>query len=86
MPKNGEITVSWSDLLAPSEKDKIANAQALTSVATTSQSAFGASVIVPNEIREALGFEPLPDNPLPPTIEQDDENQDENQTTKDSYK
>ena len=37
-PKSGEVTISWSDLLAPSERDKIANAKELAAVATTSQS------------------------------------------------
>lgn len=83
-PSNAEITVSWSDLLAPSEKEKIANAQALASVATTSQSAFGLSAVTANEIREALGFEPLPESELPPLSEDDNEDQDQHQTAKDT--
>ncbi|WP_240019671.1 hypothetical protein [Mannheimia haemolytica] len=78
--------MSWSDLLAPSEKEKIANAQALASVATTSQSAFGFAAVTANEIRESLGFEPLPDNLIPPTIDDENEDQDENQATADSDK
>ncbi|HDV6776499.1 hypothetical protein NCMFCNCE_00063 [Mannheimia haemolytica] len=86
MPKNSDVTVSWSDLLAPSEKEKIANAQALASVATTSPSAFGFAAVTANEIRESLGFEPLPDNLIPPTIDDENEDQDENQATADSDK
>lgn len=67
-PKSGEVTISWSDLLAPSERDKIANAKELAAVATTSQSAYGMSVIKPNEIREVLGYEPLKDDEIPPSV------------------
>ncbi|ELY4597425.1 DUF1073 domain-containing protein, partial [Cronobacter sakazakii] len=38
-PKSGEVTLAWSDLLAPSEKDKIANMQALAAVAKDTQQA-----------------------------------------------
>lgn len=70
-PKSGEVTISWSDLLAPSERDKIANAKELAAVATTSQSAYGMSVIKPNEIREVLGYEPLKDDEMPPTVKEE---------------
>lgn len=71
-PATDEITVSWSDLLAPGEKEKIANAQALANVATTTQSAFGSPAISANEVRESLGFEPLPENTLPPELDNED--------------
>ncbi|MCM7422358.1 DUF1073 domain-containing protein [Enterobacter hormaechei] len=60
-PKSGEITVSWPDLLAPSEKDKIANMASMADVAYKTQQAFGQSAIEPNEVREVGELEPLPD-------------------------
>lgn len=60
-PKSGEITVTWPDLLAPSEKDKIANMASMADVAYKTQQAFGTSSIEPNEVREVGELEPLPD-------------------------
>lgn len=60
-PKSGEITVSWPDLLAPSEKDKIANMASMADVAYKTHQAFGASAIEPNEVREVGELEPLTD-------------------------
>lgn len=64
-PKSGEVTLAWSDLLAPSEKDKIANMQALADVAQKSQAAYGTPAIEPNEIRSAGELEPLPEPQFP---------------------
>jgi hypothetical protein len=60
-PASGEVTITWSDLLAPSEKEKIANGKELAEIAKTTQGAFGTSSVEPNEIREVIGLEPLPD-------------------------
>lgn len=60
-PRTGEVTIEWSDLLAPSQKEKIANAKELATVAESTQKAFGTSAIEPNEVREEAGLEPLPD-------------------------
>jgi len=60
-PKSGEMTLEWSDLLAPSEKEKIANMQALATVAKDSQTAFGTPAVTTNEIREAGEMEPIPE-------------------------
>lgn len=60
-PKTGEVTIEWSDLLAPSQKEKIANAKELAAVAESTQKAFGTSAIEPNEVREEAGLESLPD-------------------------
>ncbi|HII3852956.1 TPA: anti-CBASS protein Acb1 family protein, partial [Pasteurella multocida] len=69
-PKNEEITVTWSDLLAPSEKEKILNAKELSSVAESSVRAFGISAINPNEIRAIMELEPLEEDDLePPEID-----------------
>lgn len=57
---NGEITVTWSDLLAPSEKDKIANTKDMAQVAKDTQQAFGAPAFTEDEIRELAGYDPLP--------------------------
>lgn len=57
-PSTGEVTLAWSDLLAPSEKEKIANMQALADVAQKTQLAFGSSAIDENEIRAAGELEP----------------------------
>lgn len=64
-PSSGEITLAWSDLLAPSEKEKIANMQALATVAKDTQQAFGTPAVEPNEVRAAGELEPLPDIETP---------------------
>lgn len=65
-PSSGEVTLAWSDLLAPSEKEKIINMQALADVAQKTQLAYGTPAIEPNEIRAVGELEPLPENELPP--------------------
>lgn len=66
--KNEEITVGWSDLLAPSQAEKIANMDKLADVAVKSTNAFGRSAIQENEIRAAGELQPLPelDDEVPP--------------------
>ncbi|UMB78861.1 DUF1073 domain-containing protein [Dickeya fangzhongdai] len=59
-PGKGEITVEWSDLLAPSEADKIDNMGKMADVAVKSTNAFGRSALTENEIREAGGLQPDP--------------------------
>ncbi|EAN3488449.1 DUF1073 domain-containing protein [Salmonella enterica] len=63
-----EITVGWSDLLAPSQAEKIANMDKLADVAVKSQNAFGRSALTENEIRAAGELQPLPefDDEVPP--------------------
>lgn len=63
-----EITVGWSDLLAPSQAEKIANMDKLADVAVKSTNAFGRSAIEENEIRAAGELQPLPelDDEVPP--------------------
>ncbi|WP_275553647.1 phage portal protein [Mixta sp. Marseille-Q2659] len=58
-PSSGEVTLAWSDLLAPSEKEKIANMQALADVAQKTQQAYGTPAIEPNEIRAVGELEPF---------------------------
>jgi hypothetical protein len=50
---DGEITVQWSDLLAPSESDKIENMNKTAEVAEKTTRAFGRSAITENEVRAA---------------------------------
>lgn len=67
-PSSGEVTLAWSDLLAPSEKERIANMQALADVAQKTQQAYGTPAIEQNEIRAAGELEPLPENEMPPEV------------------
>lgn len=50
-PKGDEITVGWSDLLAPSRAEKIANMSAMADVGVKTANAFGRSAITENEVR-----------------------------------
>ena len=89
-PSSGEVTLAWSDLLAPSEKEKIANMQALATVAKDTQQAYGTPAVDENEIRAAGELEPrkeaetpdpeqkvTTDDPLNPA----DENRDADRTS-----
>lgn len=64
-PVSGEVTLAWSDLLAPSEKEKIANMQAMAEVAQKTQQAYGTAAIEPNEVRAVGELEPLKEPELP---------------------
>lgn len=59
IPKDDEITISWSDLLAPSHSEKLENASKLADIATKTMTAYGEAVIKPNEIRAAAEMETL---------------------------
>lgn len=65
---NDEITVSWSDLLAPSTEEKINNMEKMASVADKTRSAYGRPVVKENEIRMVGELETLKeyDNELEP--------------------
>lgn len=69
-PVNGEITIVWSDLLAPSELEKIELMKALAEVADISVDAYGVPVIKPNEIRAAGQ---LPTDPQLEDLENDEQ-------------
>ncbi|QII40568.1 DUF1073 domain-containing protein [Rouxiella badensis] len=60
-PKTGEVSVTWSDLLAPGDTEKLANMSTLADVAQKTQLALGRSAVNENEIRMAGGLEPLPE-------------------------
>ncbi|MBF4179329.1 DUF1073 domain-containing protein [Lelliottia nimipressuralis] len=65
-PPSGEVTLAWSDLLAPSEKEKIANMQAMADVAQKTQQAYGTPAVEANEIRAVGELEPIKE-PKQPT-------------------
>lgn len=58
---NDEITVSWSDLLAPSQADRIDNMAKMADVAQKTQQAFGRSAVKENEIRAVGELQTLPE-------------------------
>lgn len=60
-PATGEISVGWSDLLAPSQSEKIANMSAMADVADKTTNAFGRSAISPNEVRAQGELQPDPE-------------------------
>lgn len=64
-PKSGEVTLVWSDLLAPSEKEKIANMQAMATVAKDTQQAFGTPAVDENEVRTVGELEPRKSPAIP---------------------
>ncbi len=59
--QGGEITVGWSDLLAPSQAEKIANMDKMADVAVKTTNAFGRSAISGNEVRAQGELQPDPD-------------------------
>ncbi|SMB87977.1 hypothetical protein SAMN05660772_02791 [Pasteurella testudinis DSM 23072] len=80
-PQSSEITVMWSDLLAPSEKEKIANAKELATVAESTLRAYGVAAVEPNEIRAAMELEPLSEQDLvPPEIGEKEAEDDEEES------
>ncbi len=61
-PATGEeITVGWSDLLAPSQAEKIANMDKMADVAVKTTNAFGRSAISGNEVRAQGELQPDPE-------------------------
>lgn len=93
-PASGEVTLAWSDLLAPSEKEKLANMAVMADVAAKTQQAFGTPAVDENEVRAVGELEPRkePETPDPnakppgkdPLTDDDDSadpNRDANRTT-----
>lgn len=58
---NGTLTLKWSDLLAPSQAERIDIMIKMSDVNVKAQQSMGIAVFTPNEIREAGGYEPDPD-------------------------
>jgi len=58
-PTNGEITVDWSDLLAPGDSEKLDNMGKMADVAYKTQQAYGSSAVEINEVRAAGELEPI---------------------------
>ncbi|MFQ1373376.1 DUF1073 domain-containing protein [Klebsiella pneumoniae] len=66
-PTNGEVTISWSDLLAPGEKEKIENASKLADIVQKTSGFYGGEPpFTANELREIVGLDPLPEPKQPP--------------------
>ncbi|UTJ46595.1 DUF1073 domain-containing protein [Atlantibacter subterranea] len=69
-PSNGEVTIQWSDLLAPGEKQKIENMSKLADVVQKTTGMYGGDAPVTiNELRQVIGLEPLPVPKDPPSPE-----------------
>lgn len=64
-PSSGEVTLAWSDLLAPSEKEKLANMATMADVAYKTQQAFGTPVVDENEVRAVGELEPRKEVEIP---------------------
>lgn len=64
-PTSGEVTLAWSDLLAPSEKEKLANMATMADVALKTQQAFGTPAVDANEVRAVGELEPIKEVPPP---------------------
>ncbi|MBC3250460.1 DUF1073 domain-containing protein [Serratia fonticola] len=58
-PKTDEITVDWSDLLAPGDSEKLDNMGKLSDIAQKTQQAYGTPAVEINEIRAAGELEPI---------------------------
>lgn len=58
-PKTDEITVDWSDLLAPGDSEKLDNMGKLADIAQKTQQAYGTPAVEINEIRAAGELEPI---------------------------
>ncbi|MGB8664397.1 MAG: anti-CBASS Acb1 family protein [Serratia inhibens] len=67
-PAKGEITVDWSDLLAPGDSEKLENMSKMADVAYKTQQAFGTSAVEPNEVRAAGELEPIKEPGQPDPI------------------
>lgn len=89
-PKTNEITVDWSDLLAPGDSEKLDNMAKLADIAQKTQQAYGTPAVEINEIRAAGELEPIkdpkePDPNAKPTgkdpLNGDDDNSDPNRDT-----
>lgn len=89
-PKTSEITVDWSDLLAPGDSEKLDNMGKLADIAYKTQQAYGTPAVEVNEIRSAGELEPIkepaePDPNAKPTgkdpLNGDDDNSDPNRDT-----
>ncbi|MCX8602645.1 hypothetical protein J3U41_12225, partial [Gilliamella sp. B3724] len=58
---NNTLTLKWSDLLSPSQVERIELMLKMADVNVKAQQSMGIAVFTPNEIREAGGYEPDPD-------------------------
>ena len=61
-PTRGTFTVSWSDLLSPSDSDRLANMQIMATVMMNATTALGRCPFDGNELRAVGGFDPEEDD------------------------
>ncbi|MCG8709260.1 DUF1073 domain-containing protein [Brenneria sp. 4F2] len=70
-PKSGEVSVVWSDLLAPSDREKLENMDKMADIAVKTQQAYGTPQISGDELRMAGELDPIQeqDIPEPPNVD-----------------
>ena len=61
-PSRGTFTVSWSDLLSPSDSDKLANMATMAQLMMNATTALGRCPFDGNELRAVGGFDPEDDD------------------------
>ncbi|WP_299996853.1 phage portal protein [uncultured Cedecea sp.] len=64
-PLSGEVSVTWSDLLAPGDAEKLSNMDKMADIAVKTQQAYGTPAVDANEVRAAGELEPLEEIQLP---------------------
>lgn len=67
----GEFTVMWDDLTEPTQADRLANAKVMSEINNTAL-ASGEVVFLPEEVREAAGYDPLDVKALPDDVDEED--------------
>ncbi|HEB9655277.1 TPA: DUF1073 domain-containing protein [Yersinia enterocolitica] len=88
-PKTNEITVVWSDLLAPGDSEKLDNMAKMADIAQKTQQAYGTPAVEINEVRAAGELDPIKEpiepNPNAPPTGKDplngDDDSDQNRDT-----
>jgi hypothetical protein len=58
-PVSGEVSVTWSDLLAPGDAEKLNNMDKMADIAVKTQQAYGTPAVDANEVRAAGELEPI---------------------------
>lgn len=66
-PKSGEVSVVWSDLLAPGDSEKLDNMSKMADIAYKTQQAYGTPAVDANEVRMAGELDPIKDETIPET-------------------
>ncbi|AXW87814.1 hypothetical protein AU509_12080 [Lonsdalea britannica] len=66
-PKSGEMSVVWSDLLAPGDSEKLDNMSKMADIALKTQQAYGTPAVDANEVRMAGELDPIQEQDIPET-------------------